>query len=384
MNFSNQGEITSLWSKRQVRGNHDCGTPTAMTSPPPLSLTQAAYTAHEPDDVVRHMLAGDSAAMQQVRAMIRTVAPSGASVLISGPTGSGKELVARAIHAASERRDGPFIAINCGAIPAELIESELFGHERGAFTGALERRIGRFEAAAGGTLLLDEIGDMPGAAQVRLLRVLEERRFARVGGTQEMRFSGRIIAASHCDIPRLIDDGRFRADLWYRLAVAIITLPPLRERREDIAALVSALSQGIDQPARLDGASLTLLARHDWPGNVRELRSVLVRAALFHPPGLGPVDVRQLPALIHPTGTAPTHPSVDDDEDLRALLCAVERRQMSDALKRAGGIVADAARLTGLNRTTFVEKMRRHGLTRDEAIGRNQQTTHRTETHIRV
>jgi sigma-54 specific flagellar transcriptional regulator A len=378
MNFSNQREITSLWSKRQVCGNHECGNPLVMTNPPPFPLTQAAYTGHEPDDCVRHILAGASASMQQVRAMIRTVAPSTASILICGPTGSGKELVARAIHAASATKDGPFIAINCGAIPAELIESELFGHERGAFTGAVDRRVGRFEAAAGGTLLLDEIGDMPAAAQVRLLRVLEERRFTRVGGTQELRFSGRIIAASHCDLPRLIDDGRFRADLWYRLAVAIITLPPLRERREDIPALVTALSRDIDRPARLDDASLTLLAQHDWPGNVRELRSVLVRAALFHPPGLGPVDIRQLPALIHPTGTLPAH-STKDDEDLRALLYAVERRQMSDALKRAGGIVADAARLTGLNRTTFVEKMRRHGLTRDEATGRRQETTHRTD-----
>lgn len=351
-----------------------------MTNSPPFPLTQAAYTGHEPDDVVRRMLAGDSAAMQQVRAMIRTVAPSSASVLISGPTGSGKELVAQAIHAASDRSDSPFIAINCGAIPAELIESELFGHERGAFTGAHERRIGRFEAAAGGTLLLDEIGDMPAAAQVRLLRVLEERRFTRIGGTQELRFSGRIIAASHCDLPQLIDSGHFRADLWYRLAVAIIALPPLKERREDIGALVTALSHGIDRPATFDDATLTLLARHDWPGNVRELRSVLVRAALFHPPGLGPVDGRQLPALIHPAGTPAASLFGDDDEDLRALLSAVERRQMSDALKRSGGIVADAARLTGINRTTFVEKMRRHSLTRDEAIGRSHKTTHRTES----
>lgn len=355
-----------------------------MTNPPPLSLTQAAYTGHEPDDAVRHMLAGNSAAMRQVRAMIRTVAPSSASVLISGPTGSGKELVARAIHAASQRGNGPFIAINCGAIPAELIESELFGHERGAFTGALERRIGRFEAAAGGTLLLDEIGDMPAAAQVRLLRVLEESCFNRIGGTQELRFTGRVIAASHCDLPRLIAEGRFRADLWYRLAVAIIDLPSLKDRREDIPALVSSLSHGIDQPARFDDASLTLLAQHDWPGNVRELRSVLVRAALFHPPGLGPVDVRQLPALIQPAGAASASSVGDDDEDLRALLSAVERRQMSDALKRAGGIVADAARLTGINRTTFVEKMRRHGLTRDEAIGRRLETIHRTQAPVGV
>lgn len=338
---------------------------TQLTAP---DLTHAAYMADEPDDVVRHMLAGDSRAMRQVRAMIRAVAPSDASVLVSGPTGSGKEVVARAIHAASNRAHHPFVAINCGAIPAELIESELFGHERGAFTGAHERRVGRFEQAAGGTLLLDEIGDMPPAAQVRLLRVLEERCFTRIGGTQDIRFTGRIIAASHCDLPGRMEDGRFRSDLWYRLAVAIITLPALKQRREDMAALVSLLSQSIDQPATLSEAALTLLAQHDWPGNVRELRSVLVRAALFHPPGLGPVDVRDVPSLIGAAGTAP---KVEDVEDagLSALLAAIERRQMGEALRRAEGIVTDAARMIGINRTTFVEKMRRHGLTRAEAAG---------------
>lgn len=344
-----------------------------MTHPPSLALTQAGYTADEPDDVVRHMLAGDSRSMRQVRAMIRAVAPSDASVLISGPTGSGKEVVARAIHAASSRTHRPFVAINCGAIPAELIESELFGHERGAFTGAQDRRIGRFEQAAGGTLLLDEIGDMPPSAQVRLLRVLEERCFSRVGGMQDIGFTGRIIAASHCDLPSRIEEGRFRSDLWYRLAVAIISLPPLQQRLEDIPALVSLLSRGIDQPARLSEAALTLLARHDWPGNVRELRSVLVRAALFHPPGLGPVDVHHIAALIRPIGSLP-HAVGSENEGLSALLAAVERRQMSQALSRAGGIVAEAARLIGINRTTFVEKMRRHGLTRDEAAHRTADT----------
>jgi sigma-54 specific flagellar transcriptional regulator A len=254
----------------------------------------------------------------------------------------------------------------------------LFGHERGAFTGAHERRVGRFEQAAGGTLLLDEIGDMPPAAQVRLLRVLEERCFTRIGGTQDIRFTGRIIAASHCDLPGRMEDGRFRSDLWYRLAVAIITLPALKQRREDMAALVSLLSQSIDQPATLSEAALTLLARHDWPGNVRELRSVLVRAALFHPPGLGPVDVRDVPSLIGAAGTAPM---VEDGEDagLSALLAAIERRQMGEALRRAGGVVTDAARMIGINRTTFVEKMRRHGLTRAEAAGPGGATPRRID-----
>ncbi|WP_246202990.1 sigma-54 interaction domain-containing protein [Sphingomonas lacunae] len=342
-----------------------------MTTAPAPALSQPAYMADEPDDAVRQMLAGNSPAIRHVRAMIRMVAPSDASVLISGPTGSGKEVVARAIHAGSNRAHRPFIAVNCGAIPSELIESELFGHERGAFTGAHDRRIGRFEQAAGGTLLLDEIGDMPVAAQVRLLRVLEHKCFSRIGGRQEVPFTGRIIAASHCDLPRRIEEGSFRSDLWYRLAVAIITLPSLDQRREDIPDLVEQLSRGIDRPARLSDTALSMLARHDWPGNVRELRSVLVRAALFHPPGLGPVDVRHLPSLISPAGSAPAAGPLlkpVEDDGLSGLIAALERRQMCDALRRANGIVANAARMTGINRTTFIEKMRRHGLTRAEAI----------------
>lgn len=345
-----------------------------MTSTTDLPLSQRAYTGDEPDDTVHRLIVGESAAMRRVRALVRAVAPSDASVLISGPTGSGKELVARAIHAAGSNADGPFVAINCGAIPAELIESELFGHERGAFTGATERRTGRFEAAAGGTLLLDEIGDMPLAAQVRLLRVLEERRFCRVGGSNEIRFTGRIIAASHCDLPAHVAAGRFRADLWYRLAVAIIAVPALADRHQDIPALIASLSRSIDRPARFSGRALLRLAEHDWPGNVRELRSVLVRAALFHPPGLGPVDAPHIAALIGADAHAMALDPAPEDDDLRALLVAVERRHLVDALRRADGVVADAARLSGINRTTFVEKMRRHGLTRSEAIGRTAAT----------
>ncbi|MDT7933945.1 MAG: sigma 54-interacting transcriptional regulator [Sphingomonadaceae bacterium] len=228
------------------------------------------------------LLVGDSVAMRELRALIDEVAPVEATVLVTGPSGSGKELAARAIHAASPRARGPFVAVNCGAIPRELLESELFGHEKGAFTGAQAQRIGRFEAAAGGTLFLDEIGEMPLDMQVALLRVLEERRFERVGSTRMIEADVRIVAATHRDLETAILAGRFREDLFYRLCVFPIAMPALADRRDDIPVLVRhfARALGPTRAPRFTPEALARLAAHDWPGNVRELRNLVERAAI--------------------------------------------------------------------------------------------------------
>ena len=325
--------------------------------------------ADEPQDALRQLLVGDSAAMVAVRRLIRLVAPTDAPVLLHGPTGSGKEVAARAIHAAAGGTDRPFVAVNCGAIPAELIESELFGHEKGSFTGAIDRRIGRFEAANGGTLFLDEIGDMPLAAQVRLLRVLEERSFERVGSTRPIAFTGRIVCASHRALPQEIAAGRFREDLWYRLNVVPVTLPALSQRRDDIPALVKTIVAATGLAVRFDPDGLAALTRHAWPGNVRELRNVVMRAAiLFADRLVGSDEVAALlgdtarrPVDSSPTGVAL---SAQPDPNLRLLLDSIERQQLLAALEQSHWTVADAARMVGMSRTTFIDRMRRHNLSR--------------------
>ena len=324
----------------------------------------------EPDDPVRALLTGDSGAMRALRRLVRLAAAGDAPALVLGPTGAGKEMVARAIHAAGCGR-GPFVAVNCAAIPAELIESELFGHEKGSFTGASQRRIGRFEAANGGTLFLDEIGDMPAAAQVRLLRVIEERQFERVGGGEAISFTGRIICATHRDLAGETAAGRFREDLWFRLAVLPVRVPALAERREDIAALVALIAARIDGAPRFTRSAMTALMRHRWPGNVRELRNVVERAAILH--RHGEIDAEMATALVA-MGSAAGPTQVPDgraDAGLRGLLDAVEARELRTALERCGWRISDAARLAGLSRTTFADRMRRLGVTRPRSV-RNQ------------
>ncbi len=338
-----------------------------MTSPCFPALVQSTAPADEPRDAVRRLLIGDSAPMVEVRRLIRLIGPTDAPVLLHGPTGSGKEVAARGIHAAAGAGERPFVAVNCGAIPAELIESELFGHEKGSFTGAIDRRIGRFEAANGGTLFLDEIGDMPLAAQVRLLRVLEERSFERVGSTRAIPFTGRIVCASHRDLAGEINAGRFREDLWYRLAVLPIALPALRDRRGDVPALVAAIACATGQNVSIDHAGLSALTRHDWPGNVRELRNIYMRAAiLFQGQNIGAQEVA---GLLGPAGSIPpvadtARSDPSPDPDLKALLDSIERQQLIAALDISHWIVADAARRVGMSRTTFIDRMRRHGLSR--------------------
>jgi sigma-54 specific flagellar transcriptional regulator A len=230
----------------------------------------------------KDIIIGESAAMVEIRRLIGQVAPSSASVLITGPSGSGKEMVARAIHAESRRSAKSYVAVNCGAIPRELLESELFGHEKGSFTGAIAQRRGRFEEAHDGTLFLDEIGDMPADMQVKLLRVLEERSIQRIGGRGEIDVDTRIISATHRNIEESIAGQRFREDLFYRLAVFPIEIPSLAERREDIPLLINHFLRAGAASVRFTPDAMDRLAGHEWPGNVRELRNIVDRAGILY------------------------------------------------------------------------------------------------------
>jgi sigma-54 specific flagellar transcriptional regulator A len=325
---------------------------------------------------------GSSAAMQQVRLLIDRVAPRDTTVLILGESGTGKEVVARAVHERSARRDGPFVAINCGAIPPDLLESELFGHEKGAFTGAAAQRRGRFELAHGGTLFLDEIGDMPMPMQVKLLRVLQERRFERVGGSETLEADVCIVAATHRDLEASIAQGRFREDLFYRLNVFPIELPPLRERLEDLPEIVSELCARLERNGRgrvrLGFDALRALQAYEWPGNVRELDNLIERLAVLHPDATA--HARDLPrrylgdrppeAFAADDAPDAAEPEVgplpatlpDDGLDLREHIARIETDLIRAALERSHGVVARAAELLGLRRTTLVEKLRKYGI----------------------
>ena len=276
------------------------------------SLT--ADAAKRPVELFRSLV-GNSRAMQGVRQLIQQVADSDANVLITGESGTGKEVVARNIHYHSGRRNKPFVPINCGAIPPDLLESELFGHEKGAFTGAINSRQGRFEMAHGGTLFLDEIGDMPLAMQVKLLRVLQERQFERVGGNRIISIDVRVISATHRNLEDAIKEERFREDLFYRLNVFPIEMPPLRDRLEDLPLLINELIARIEHEkrgsVRVSPASMMALCQYSWPGNVRELANLIERLAILYPYGV--VDVADLPekfqlseAAVHPEMPRPS------------------------------------------------------------------------------
>ena len=321
----------------------------------PAEPVQAGEPAN-PGEIV-----GTSAAIREVQKRIGLAAAADATVLILGETGSGKELVAKAIHRFSDRAAQAFIAVNCAAIPADLLESELFGHEKGAFTGAATARRGRFREADRGTLLLDEIGDMPEATQAKILRVLQEREVAPLGG-QPVKVDVRLIAATHQDLPARVAAGRFRADLYYRLAVLPVTLPPLRERMEDIPALARHILAELrpSAPPRLTDAALVLLAAHSWPGNVRELRNALERAVSLKRGGvLDAADLALRPAAAE-AASAVTLP---------ATMAATEEAMIRAALSRAGGNRSEAARLLGISRQALYDRLKRYGIVSDMPTG---------------
>jgi sigma-54 specific flagellar transcriptional regulator A len=336
-------------------------------------------------------LVGTSRQIQYVRELMHQVADKNVTVLITGESGTGKEVVARNLHYHSTRRDGPFVPVNCGAIPNELIESELFGHEKGAFTGAITSRSGRFEMAEGGTLFLDEIGDLPLNMQVKLLRVLQERTYERVGGTKTLQTDVRIIAATHKNLEAMVAEETFREDLYYRLNVFPVEVPALRDRREDIPLLLNELISRMENEKRgsirFNSAAIMSLCRHDWHGNVRELANLVERLAILHPYGV--IGVPELPkkfrhvdegdedeARMQEPVMLPSEPGLVGLDtpallpvngiDLKDYLTNLERSLIQQALDDACGVVARAAEKLKIRRTTLVEKMRKYGLQRKE------------------
>ncbi len=309
-----------------------------------LSHRLEAENAYLRGELQRPIL-GSAPALAKALRELAHVAPTASTVLLLGETGTGKELFARAIHAQSPRRDRALVTVNCAAIAPALFESELFGHEKGAFTGALQRRLGRFELAHGGTLFLDEIGELPLEAQAKLLRALQEQTFERVGGTETVTVDVRIIAATNRDLDADVKSGRFRADLFYRLSVFPIHIPPLRDRREDIPLLVAHA---------IEPDALLYLQAYDWPGNVRELRNVIERAGILADGK--PIRVADLPEL-----RGASEPRAASDS-LKASVEAYERSLIADAMAKANGNQSEAARLLRTSRATLQYKLKAYGL----------------------
>ena len=319
-------------------------------------------------------IVGEAPALRDVLARVEQVAQTSSTVLLRGETGTGKEMVARAIHINSAREAKPFVRVNCAALAPGVLESELFGHEKGSFTGAVARRLGRFELADGGTLFLDEVGDLPADVQVKLLRVLQEREFERVGGSETVKVDVRVVSATHRDLEKQIADGTFREDLYYRLNVFPITLPPLRERPSDIPLLaehfVQKYAPGAGKNVRgIDASAAVALAAYPWPGNVRELENVIERALILtRGPEVTAADLeftRRTPAAAAaPAAAAPAASArpTDGARPLSERLHEQERAAIVAAIDGAQGNIAHAARALGINRSTLYYRMRKHGL----------------------
>lgn len=357
-----------------------------ISDTPPADLDPEVTVLHtdtSPETLHRHVraelavgvratgLVGDTRAIHAVNEMIARVAATQASVLLLGESGTGKARAARELHRRS-RRSGAFVALACGAIPPERLESELFGPGHDVGADRPSARVGGLERAAGGTLFLDEIGDMRPDMQVRMLRLLEQQRLDRVGSVGDRAAGVRIVAATHRDLPRAIEQGDFRADLYYRLAVFPIQLPPLRERLADIPVLIEALEAGLDvPPACLDATAIARLKRHDWPGNVRELANVVERLAILYPGE--PIDATHLDDHLAPSSAGSASPGdaagpqsgmrvPAEGLDLRRVVEDFEKQLIRQALDSQCGVVAQAARQLGLRRTTLIEKLRRYGI----------------------
>ncbi len=311
---------------------------------------------------------GQSDAMQRVFDLTLRIAASDSTVLITGESGTGKELIARTIHDRSKRADEPFIAVNCGAIPEDLLENELFGHVRGAFTGAQQSRSGRFMTAKEGTIFLDEIGEITPRLQAKLLRVLQEREFNPLGSDVATRTNARFVAATNRDLREAIPAGLFREDLYYRLAILALELPPLRARREDIPPLIQHFLKRYsgNPPRTIEEAAVTRLQAYDWPGNVREMENLIERlVTLTDHSEIRAQDVPELSGYLKSSGDATLLPEFilpGDGIDIDQCIGRFQHEMMLQALERVDGNKTAAANLLGLNRTTFIERMRRHGL----------------------
>lgn len=354
---------------------------------------EASGLAVARDKKLFRSLVGKSQAMQNIQHEIKQVATSNANVLILGESGTGKEVVARNIHYFSNRNNNNFVPVNCGAIPHDLLESELFGHEKGAFTGAITSRQGRFSMAEGGTLFLDEIGEMTMAMQVKLLRVLEERVFERVGGSSTIKADVRIIAATNRNLEEMVEQGKFREDLYFRLDVFPIQIPSLRQRIDDLPLLVNELILRLERTrqnsVRFTRDAIISMSKYDWPGNVRELANLIERMSITHPNGvvgesdlpakikvtalsankgleLSDLDERSIQAVCSVPGKIET-PQIHfpaEGFDLKTYIANIEIRIIEDALKNSDGVIAQAAKTLGLRRTTLAEKMRKYHIVR--------------------
>jgi len=356
--------------------------PRQQSGAAPADLPVDAALPFPTQNLRLHFPTGLSLQMEQVRRLLEQVAAFDTNVMITGESGTGKEWAARYLHSLGDRAEQPFVPVNCGAIPADLLESELFGHEKGSFTGAISTRIGRFEAAQGGTIFLDEIGDMSLPMQVKLLRVIQERVFERVGSNRSIESDVRIVAATHRDLEAAILDGAFREDLFYRLNVFPVEMPALRNRIEDLPLLIESIlhrrsSQG-EERIRMTGGALRVLKHYGWPGNIRELSNLLERLCVLYPGGL--VDIADLPnrysasAPLRASDTEAIHAkratgaTPEDFElpggavSLKEYLEKVEVALIRQALREASGVVADAARRLKIGRTTLSEKMKRYRL----------------------
>lgn len=332
-----------------------------------MERMSARIDSYEADDIHRHGMGeiiGSSRPMREVYETIEKVAPTDSTVLIFGESGTGKELVARAIHQKSARAKEPFVGVHCAAYAEGILESELFGHERGSFTGAVARKIGRFELADKGTFFLDEVGDIPMGVQTKLLRVIQEKRFERVGGTQTIEVDIRIVSATNKNLAKAISEGVFREDLFYRLHIFTIDLPPLRDRKEDLPLLIQAfvrrearrLGRDVQGP---NERALGALMDYDWPGNVRELKNVVERAAVL---AAGePIDITHLPPMLSLSPTSyVTLP--EEDVDFDREMEGFERRLILNAYERSGKVKAKAAKMLGIDRNRFRYKLEKHGI----------------------
>jgi DNA-binding NtrC family response regulator len=331
-----------------------------------VSLRKQLKAKYKFDNII-----SDNEKMQAIFTQVEKVADTDSTVLIYGESGTGKELIARALHYNSYRQDKPLVPINCGAIPEELLESELFGHEKGAFTGATAQRLGRFELANGGTIFLDEIGEMRPSLQVKILRVLQEREFERIGGTRTIKVDVRILAATNKNLEDLVARQQFRDDLFWRLNVIPITLPPLRERLSDIPLLVAHFITrfNAEKKQHLTGitpVALQMLQSYHWPGNVRELENIVERIAILK--GSGMIMPEDLPEKIARPSLSRSVPGVnipDDGIDFDAMVETFEKQLLMQALVKAGGVKSKAANLLHMNRTTLVEKVKKLRLEND-------------------